>query len=281
MNGLESIALPFLLTAIAFGPITAFVARSRDRQPLIWFFLGVLIGPIALALVVFAPAGRCESCGSQVEGWPSHCAVCAARLPTPLSGQEASSQPVVPPVTPFPTPTVVPDVMPSIVRPFPVPDHEVAVGSGGVATRARPSRARTRSGAGHDGDISVAGRVGAARPTGAGARGAHKTKEVAILATAVFLTGSSACRPGMHYALAIRGDSLLVLGPLEVDPDVIAVERPLGSIAVTAYEDQLLINDRRVGILTWSLAFRHLSGQSAATVERALLHAGSAQGSTG
>ena len=51
MNGLESIALPFLLTAIAFGPITAFVARSRDRQPLIWFFLGVLIGPIALALV--------------------------------------------------------------------------------------------------------------------------------------------------------------------------------------------------------------------------------------
>ena len=85
----------------------------------------------------------------------------------------------------------------------------------------------------------------------------------------------------MHYALAIRGDLLLVLGPLEVDPDVIAVERPLASIAVTAYEDQLLVNDRRVGILTWSLAFRHLSGQSAATVERALLHAGSAQGWSG
>jgi hypothetical protein len=281
MSGLESIALPFLLTAIAFGPITAIVARSRDRQPLIWFFLGVLIGPIALALVVFAPPGRCESCGWQVEGWPSHCAVCAARLPTPFSGQERPSQPVVPPVTPFPTPTVVPDVMPSIVRPFPVPDDEVAVGVGGVATRARPSRSRSRSGAADDADVSVAGRVGAARPAAGQARGAHKAKEVAILATAVFLTGSSACRPGMHYALAIRGDSLLVLGPLEVDPDVIAVERPLASIAVTAYEDQLLVNDRRVGILTWSLAFRHLSGQSAATVERALLHAGSAQGSTG
>jgi hypothetical protein len=280
MNGLESIALPFVLTAIAFGPITAFVARSRDRQPLIWFFLGILIGPIALALVVFAPPGRCESCGWQVEGWPSHCAACAARLPTPLSGQDGPTEPVVPPVTQFPTPTVVPDVMPSIVRPFPVADDEVAEGVGGVATRARPSRARTRSG-GDDGDVSVAGRVGAARPAGAQARGAHKTKEVAILATAVFLTGSSACRPGMHYALAIRGDSLLVLGPLEVDPDVIAVERPLASIAVTAYEDQLLVNDRRVGILTWSLAFRHLSGQSAATVERALLHAGSAQGSAG
>ena len=154
MSGLESIALPFLLTAIAFGPITAFVARSRDRQPLIWFFLGVLIGPIALALVVFAPPGRCESCGWQVEGWPSHCAVCAARLPTPFSGQEASNHSVVPPVTPFPTPTVVPDVMPSIVRPFPVLDDEVAEGAGGVATRARPSRARTRSGAADDADIS-------------------------------------------------------------------------------------------------------------------------------
>jgi hypothetical protein len=284
MTGLESIALPFLLTAIAFGPITAFVARSRDRQPLIWFFLGVLIGPIALALVVFAPPGRCESCGWQVEGWPSHCGACAAKLPTPLSRQDRSPQPVTPPVTPFPTPTVVPDAMPSIVRPFPVPDDGDLEGAAAVAavTRARPSRAKARSGSGDD--ASVAGRVGATRPTGAagGARsGAHRAKEVAILATAVFLTGSSACRPGMHYALAIRGDSLLVLGPLEVDPDVIAVERPLASIAVTAYEDQLLVNDRRVGILTWSLAFRHLSGQSAATVERALLHAGSAQGSTG
>ena len=197
-------------------------------------------------------------------------------------GPGASSEPVVPPVTPFPTPTVVPDVMPSIVRPFPVPDDELAEGSGGVATRARPSRAQDRGPVPATTSTSRSP-VASVRldPPEPASRGAHKTKEVAILATAVFLTGSSACRPGMHYALAIRGDSLLVLGPLEVDPDVIAVERPLGSIAVTAYEDQLLVNDRRVGILTWSLAFRHLSGQSAATVERALLHAGSAQGSTG
>jgi hypothetical protein len=286
MTGLEPFALPFLLTAIAFGPVTAFVARSRDRQPLIWFFLGVLIGPIALALVVFAPPGRCESCGWQVEGWPSHCAACAARLPTPLARQDRSTVPVPPPVTAFPTPTVVPDIMPSIVRPFPVPDDEEAEGAAAAAvvTRARPSRAKGRSGAADDLDAPVASRVGATRPSdraGQSRSGAHRSKETAILATAVFLTGSSACRPGMHYALAIRGDSLLVLGPLEVDPDVIAVERPLASIAVTAYEDQLLVNDRRVGILTWSLAFRHLSGQSAATVERALLHAGSAQGSTG
>jgi hypothetical protein len=285
MTDLGPIALPFLLTALAFAPITAFVARSKDRQPLIWFFLGALLGPIALALVVFAPPGRCESCDWQVEGWPSHCEACRAPLRTPLSRPEHSIAPVAT-YQPPPDPS---DGMPSIVRPFPAASDEDSDGRAPAVTRARPSRAKGSSAAvlepEESGD-SVAGRVGAARPSdraapGQSRSGAHRSKETAILATAVFLTGSSACRPGMHYALAIRGDSLLVLGPLEVDPDVIAVERPLGSIAVTAYEEQLLINDRRVGILTWSLAFRHLSGQSAATVERALLHAGSAPGWSG
>jgi hypothetical protein len=287
MTGIEAVALPFLLTAIAFAPITAFVARSRERQVLIWFFLGALLGPIALALVVFAPPGRCESCGMVVEGWPSHCEVCGALLPTPLQRRDRSAYP-----TPLGTPgvgpnPVVPAVLPSIVRPFPASPDDEDERPAAAVTRARPSRAKASPKVPVDPGTAVASRVGAARPeNGTGPRGqsrsgAHRSKETAILATAVFLTGSSACRPGMHYALAIRGDSLLVLGPLEVDPDVIAVERPLASIAVTAYEDQLLVNDRRVGILTWSLAFRHLSGQSASTVERALLHAGSAKGWSG
>lgn len=288
MTDLGAIALPFLLTAVAFAPITAFVARSKDRQPLIWFFLGALLGPIALALVVFAPPGRCESCDWQVEGWPSHCEACRAPLRTPLSRPERSAAPG-PLVAGFQATPAVPDALPSIVRPFPAATDDDSDGRAPAVTRARPSRARGRSAATLDPEESggpVGSRVGAARPSdraapGQSRSGAHRSKETAILATAVFLTGSSACRPGMHYALAIRGDSLLVLGPLEVDPDVIAVERPLGSIAVTAYEEQLLINDRRVGILTWSLAFRHLSGQSAATVERALLHAGSAPGWSG
>lgn len=287
MTGVGAIALPFLLTAIAFAPISAWVARTRDRQPVIWFFLGALLGPIALALVVFAPPGRCESCGWQVEGWPSHCLACAARLPTPLSRPEPSVHPVPLGVAGYASSSAVPAVLPSIVRPFPVGDDDGSVPAAAVVTRTRPSRAKGKGLGTADPAVAVGSRVGATRPTDrAGGpsqsrSGAHRSKETAILATAVFLTGSSACRPGMHYALAIRGDSLLVLGPLEVDPDVIAVERPLSSIAVTAYEDQLLINDRRVGILTWSLAFRHLSGQSASTVERALLHAGSAQGWSG
>jgi hypothetical protein len=286
MTGVGAIALPFLLTAIAFAPISAFVARSRDRQPLIWFFLGALLGPIALALVVFSPPGRCESCGWLVEGWPTYCEACRALLPTPLSRPDRAAAPG-PIVSPQAT-QIVPDLLPSIVRPFPAATVDDSDGHTPSVTRTRPSRAKARPKVIDDAEpvTSVAGRVGATRPTdraapGQSRSGAHRSKETAILATAVFLTGSSACRPGMHYALAIRGDSLLVLGPLEVDPDVIAVERPLGSIAVTAYEEQLLINDRRVGILTWSLAFRHLSGQSAATVERALLHAGSAQGWSG
>jgi hypothetical protein len=281
MIGIDALALPLLLTAAAFAPISAFVARSRDRQPLIWFFLGALLGPIALALVFFAPPGRCESCGWQVEGWPRYCEACRALLPTPLARPDHAGLPAQVASTAFQASSLVPDALPSIVRPFPPDDDDdEAEPVAATVTRPRPSRAKAGSKAAA---APVAGRVGAARPDRAGGSrsGAHRSKETAILATAVFLTGSSACRPGMHYALAIRGDSLLVLGPLEVDPDVIAVERPLGSIAVTAYEEQLLINDRRVGILTWSLAFRHLSGQSATAVERALLHAGSAQGWSG
>lgn len=283
MIGIDAVALPLLLTAIAFAPISAFVARSRDRQPLIWFFLGALLGPIALALVFFAPPGRCKSCGWQVEGWPRYCEACRALLPTPLARPDRSGLPAPLPSSAFQASPVVPDALPSIVRPFPAEADDEPEPVAATVTRARPSRAKAGTKVAAATTGSVAGRVGAARPDRAGGSrsGAHRSKETAILATAVFLTGSSACRPGMHYALAIRGDSLLVLGPLEVDPDVIAVERPLGSIAVTAYEEQLLINDRRVGILTWSLAFRHLSGQSASAVERALLHAGSAQGWSG
>ncbi len=119
MTGIEAIALPFLLTAIAFAPVTAFVARTRDRQPLIWFFLGALLGPIALALVVFAPPGRCESCGWQVEGWPSHCVACAARLPTPLSRRSGRSTPCRWASLASPRRRRCPMSLPSIVRPFP------------------------------------------------------------------------------------------------------------------------------------------------------------------
>lgn len=287
MTDVGALALPLLLTALAFAPITAFVARSRDRGPLIWFALGALLGPIALVLVVFAPPGRCESCGWQVAGWPSHCAVCGAPLRTPSSRLERSPAAAAPVVVGAPLTPAVPDTLLSIVRPFPPSTDNDMAKPATVVTRARPSRAKATASVSVDERPTAAGRVGATRPIDPVAARAVSRNDVdrsddnVILATALFLTGSSSCRPGMHYALAIRAGSLLVIGPLERSRDAVVVERPLGSIEVTAHEDRLLIKSRPAGIRIWSIAFGQLSGQSAESVERALVSAGSTQGWSG
>ena len=287
MADVGTLAVPLLLTALAFAPITAYVAGNRDRGPLIWFILGALLGPIALGLVVVAPPGRCESCGWHVAGWPSHCAVCGEPLGSSSSGEDRS---------PVASPSVVLGVSmisaahdPSLdlVRPFPPsidddPDQRAAVG-----TQARPSRAKATPSVPVDERPSAAILVGASRPIDSIAADAVARSDVdrsdatVILATALFLTGSSSCKPGMHYALAIRAGSLLVLGPLERTRDAVVVERPLGSIEVAAQQDRLLIKGRPAGVRIWSLAFGQLSGQSAEAVERALVDAGSAPGWSG
>lgn len=284
MTDVGELALPLLLTAFAFAPITAFVARSRDRGPLIWFVLGALLGPIALVLLAFAPPGRCESCGWQVAGWPSDCAVCGAPLGTPSSRQEGSPAAAPPVAVGASLTPAVPDELLSIVRPFPPSTDDDSDRPATVATRARPSRAKATASVSVGERPTAASRVGATRPIGPVAanavsrNGVDRSNEKVILATALFLTGSSSCQPGMHYALAIRAGSLLVIGPLERSRDAVVVERPLGSIEVAARQDRLLIKRRPAGVRIWSLAFGQLSGQSAESVELALVNAGSARG---
>lgn len=284
MTDVGELALPLLLTAFAFAPITAFVARSRDRGPLIWFVLGALLGPIALILLAFAPPGRCESCGWQVAGWPSHCAICEAPLGSPSSRQERSPATAPPVVVGVSVTRAVPDESLSIVLPFPPstdgdPDQPAT-----VVTQARPSRAKATASVSVGERPTAASRVGARRPidpvaaTAVSPNDVDRSEEKVILATALFLTGSSSCQPGMHYALAIRAGSLLVIGPLERSRDAVVVERPLGSIEVAARQDRLLIKGRPAGVRIWSLAFGQLSGQSAESVEQVLVAAGSAPG---
>ena len=95
-----------------------------------------------------------------------------------------------------------------------------------------------------------------------------------MLATAMFVTGSD-LQPGLHYLIATRGRSLVVLGPVESDPHLVALQRPLRRLRVTAFSGDLLINDVRPG---WSLGFANLHGGTPEQVERALLDGGSAPG---
>ena len=51
MFGLE-VAMVYLIIWLLFGVLTAVAANSRGRDPTGWFFIGVLLGPFGLILVL-------------------------------------------------------------------------------------------------------------------------------------------------------------------------------------------------------------------------------------
>src|SRR5687768_13544779 len=62
--------------AAVFGPVCSWLALRRARSWAVWFFFGVLLGPIAVGLLLAAPPGRCPSCAAPTRGWPHLCASC-------------------------------------------------------------------------------------------------------------------------------------------------------------------------------------------------------------
>ena len=242
--------LPIIIVAsvLVFAPLSAWLADRRDRSVGIWLVLGALAGPVAAAIVAVAPPGRCVACGAQVSGWPQRCSSCGADL-TPRAHAGAPRRPSA-------------QTRPSAQR-----------GAPAAASPATPTESPRQD----------AGRKLA--PTRSTRPVIHRQPEpvsesageTVMLATAVFVTGSRDCQPGLHYVLAIRGPSFVALGPLEQDPNLVAVERRLIDLSVTAYGEGLLISDHGPS-LGWSLGFQHLAGGTPASVEQALIDAGSIAG---
>ena len=49
--------MEFLIMLGLFGCAAYAVAKSKDRNPLLWFFLGLVIGPFAALILALLPAG--------------------------------------------------------------------------------------------------------------------------------------------------------------------------------------------------------------------------------
>jgi hypothetical protein len=65
--------LKALLTSQAlFAIATAFVADKRGGSPLVWFFFGIIFGPLAFAVALTA-GKKCKHCRSTI---PSEATVC-------------------------------------------------------------------------------------------------------------------------------------------------------------------------------------------------------------
>ena len=66
----------FIAWAIVFGVWAGVVASRRARNPIVWLFVGAIIGPIAVIILHVAPLGRCPACGNATTGWDRQCFWC-------------------------------------------------------------------------------------------------------------------------------------------------------------------------------------------------------------
>jgi hypothetical protein len=72
----EPLILIAALWALVFGALAWWLALERFRSGPLWAVYGMLLGPIALAILQVAPPGRCPSCGGGTVGWESVCLHC-------------------------------------------------------------------------------------------------------------------------------------------------------------------------------------------------------------
>lgn len=96
-----------------------------------------------------------------------------------------------------------------------------------------------------------------------------------MIATAIYVTGSANLQPGRRYAIAIDGTRLQILGPTDIDPSRVAIDRPLETLDARAIEGRFIISDQH----GWVLAFMSVAGPRPADL--AAMVTGAARGAVG
>jgi hypothetical protein len=93
-----------------------------------------------------------------------------------------------------------------------------------------------------------------------------------VLATAVYITGNTAMESGRRYLIAIDGERFHVRGPLEIDPNVIVLDRPLAGISAVAFEQRILVSEPgdKSGV---ALAFMSVDGRTPDNLAEAIVKA--------
>lgn len=91
---------------------------------------------------------------------------------------------------------------------------------------------------------------------------ATDTREV-LLATAVFVAGTGRLEPGRRYEIAMNATHLRIVGPTDLDPTSLVLERPVDGLEARAVEGRLVLSEpgTRTGLV---LAFMAISGTTTA-----------------
>lgn len=218
----------------------------------IWFAFGAILGPIALLLLRAAPPGRCRSCGTPTRAWLRVCGWCGedvastpattlaivARMSGPTEvGEVSRDRPLSKPVEPSRRSTTSRPrsaSRPVAARPQLVPERK-----GSHARKGSPA-------------VQASKRVANGEPDVVATR---------VLATAVYVTGNKRLEPGRRYGIAVHGSRLQILGPIELDPLAIVLERPAGEIDASEAGGRLIISEprSRSGLV---LAFMSMAGST-------------------
>jgi hypothetical protein len=236
-----AIPILFVVSAIIFGPLSAWLAVARERSAAIWFAYGLLLGPIAPVLIALAPPGRCRVCGEPGRGWLDRCVACGSLLDGSTRVAVTMSPAAQPAGAAGPPPTE------------PAPAPAARGGASLAAVGAMPAAA-----------VHPAG---SATPTAHPARAS--TTETEILATGVFVGGSVHLSLGARYAIARRKRTFEVLGPVDIAPGALRLEHPMAGLDATVVADRLVVTEKTAGRPKFVMVFQSLALQTDVDLEAA------------
>jgi hypothetical protein len=275
---LGEIPVVMILVAGVFAPIAGWFATRRLRNPVSWFLLGALLGPLALILLAAAPPGRCPACDAAVDGWPTWCDSCGSRLKDGAPAEERAPigvESTVPawPVRTAPRPTAVarPSTTSIVERASIVaPPTPIDAARGGLRREPRPA-GPSRSSRPTRTPVAVASVSTPPAITASNYELATSDTDVSgdVLSTGVYISGNAGLEIGACYAIARAGDQLRVFGPVDAGQLTIRHEGPLTDFDVTAMDDRVIIAGRE-GRSSLAIVFRTIGGMRAEQLESAL-----------
>jgi hypothetical protein len=268
---IEGLPIVLVLAAGVGAPVASWYATRRSRSPGIWFALGALTGPIALALLAVAPPGRCPTCDGPTEGWPTTCIRCGTRYRDGEQEYEPDWRRRLPPPrspydeSPPARTTTLAERGEDVARPlYPVP----------IATARSRREAGSRETTTWPGRTMVSPMTLGQRPSFTASHFAMATDReelsaVEMLSTGVYISGNAGLEIGACYGISRDGDQLRVIGPVDAGELTIRYEGSISDFDVTAMDDRVIIAGRE-GRSTLAIVLRSIGGMRAADLEEAL-----------
>jgi hypothetical protein len=288
-GALGDLPIALLLVVGVCAPVTGWMATRRFRSPQLWFLLGALTGPLATILLAVAPPGRCPVCDAKVDGWPTSCDRCHARLRdgAPAEAPRRAGPGVGIPVRGEAVPvmaapaqrhastTSIVERAALVAPPTPIATlREAARRDTRTTTTTRPARA------GANGSLHAVAAPTITASNHQLATGPTEATTGDVLSTGVYISGNAGLEIGACYALARKDDRLRIFGPVDAGQLTIRHEGPLNDFDVTAMDDRVIIAGRE-GRSSIAIVFRAIGGMRAEELEYALSPSIAGYGSRG